>query len=383
MPLPVPCCGAGARLPTVALAKAGAPPAALLAREESSMPHWWARFPVYNVELRGEATVGSVRLVPVLTHWDARQAVQKQRHSDKPFVLTASAIVDIGEHAGKPENPRDIAGTALWPVVGAVEFLWQRDVRVSEWSLHQTASCQDEATSSGRSMTMCSIPHGQPIDIFWRDEEIAIQRTAQTWANDKLADRTNFRYAAAVQHASGIPFLPVEMQFVQQWLAFEVLFSRWCDTDDCGPKDLRIPDRILQRQVRPAVEEALAPLVAGGALTEEQSVGLCGAMRSPIYQAAETKARAFLRSYGVNGFGAKWLQRCIGLRNHFLHGRRMYHLRPVGHYGDIASEVSWRTRDTRRLVNRYIMHLVGCEPEADLGPDSFERYRCEPASHDA
>ncbi len=328
-----------------------------------SMARWWVRFPIHNLDLGGPVTLDALRIVPVMSCADSRKAVRNYQWTAEPFVHTADAIVNIGEHTDRPSNAYELAWSSLGPVIGAAEFLWQRDLRVSEWYVHGSDECGDEPAAKGYALAFCDVPYGPPVQVFGSEAD-ALRAGAKLWADSDTAEQTAFRYAIALQHAGMGRFVLTQMEFLHQWMALEVLFNRWSDMPDSCVSDVVVAPEVRKR-LKTAVKEEADRLVAEGKLAGATAPRMSGFIRKRLTANAAEKAQAFLQHHAIGDVPKCWIRDCCELRNAIVHGRPLsewYSKHPPEENDEPYQDLHWRTLRVRELVNRYVMSLMGYEP---------------------
>jgi len=339
---------------------------------------------MHNVELDGDITAGSVRLRPVETPEEMPEGEVPSATGWASFRHTADAIVDLGEREVTPTNAGKDAyelGKDAWakfrPVHDALRFLEQHDFAVSRCTLHNTPECDDQPRAEEGLPLIWTVPTGSRIRLALAErQEDVLEAAAEKWADDEIAETTRFEYAVNWQFASMSRWEPAEAQYIKQWIAFEILYNRWCDEAPDAPKDTEIKPERVRNCVRKAVQEGLQDLVANGTISKKQAKAVKGAVHSVTRIEAHRKAKAFLTHYGVRDVGNEWLRECISLRNDLMHGRTLTEA-----YGKLKAQPS-RSQDVhsrilrlRELVNRYVMSLIGYEPNSwDFAALSVGRY---------
>ncbi|MEA3401927.1 MAG: hypothetical protein U9R79_11890 [Armatimonadota bacterium] len=333
-------------------------------RKAEEMAEWWLRVPLHNVPLPTDSDVQDIQLRPRLPWYEARKAIEDAKHKGRPFVPTADAIVEVGASDQRPDNPwDDLERCGFWDLRDALQFMLQRDIPACHVYLHQTPDCSDEGIGPSSRLTISMVPYASHIQVLgWAE---CLRDATRAWANDDLDARTDFRYAAKFQHVAKIPTIPLESMFIQQWIAFELLFNRWCEVEPDAPRDLKISEGTVRREVRPAIEQALRPLVNSGHITEVEAEALVCDVRPKVFERAQVKAVAFLDSLRIDDVPADWLRWCIRIRNTLVHGRswRELYADERGDVEDPLVDMSTRVQQTRMLVNRAIMSFFGYEPE--------------------
>ncbi|MGD9497155.1 MAG: hypothetical protein AB7Y46_12730 [Armatimonadota bacterium] len=328
------------------------------------MGDWFVRLPMYNLELPAEVTVGEVVLRPVGSYEDHRKRIASVQHTETPFVHTADAVVQLGDLSGVPASPFEDAWDRFWHVHQALRFLQQRDFRVSEWSLHREPRCIDPPERQGWHMAICNVPYNPKIQVAYSQWADAIQCAARLWQDDETDSRTGFRYAIALQHASLDERLPVELRFLSQWIALESLSQRWVAGPDAH---VRIEHKVssIDQQFHPFVRDALQPYVDQGMLNDEEADELARAVRKSVFSKAWNRTAGFLQAIGVGDVSGSWLRRCLCIRNGLAHGRRLSAIYAVWpDVADAPQDLSWRAKRLNDIVSRFIMSLMGYEPDS-------------------
>ncbi len=334
----------------------------------------WLRVPFYNLPLVREVPLDCGRLVPLKSHKEAQDLIRKHKYRYE-FVVTAALIVAIDEERSRGPDPPQEFWSEIGPLIEALQFLYQRHVGGYEWSVHATPTCEDEAKRWGRCAHLRSVLDGEEIRAQVPRADL-IRDAVALFRNVEVSERTRFRYALNAQLMAQAVEVAAEMKYVQQWLAFEIIVQRWADTDPAAPKDVHLRDAVVRR-TRDAVHETLSGLRDTGLLSEVEVQAIIGRIQSNIYCGIGERARAFLPYHGISGVDNEWLDMCIHLRNDLVHGRTHDEISERRGIEDVVGELLWRGRDIRRLVNRYVMRLMGYKAQYPFEPqhsDCFLRF---------
>lgn len=331
----------------------------------------WLAVPLYNLPLREEVLLNRGRLVPTVPYREAADLIRKHRVRNE-FVSTAALIIGLDDQLATNKNPQEELWPDIGPVVSALEFLFQRHVGGYTWSIHQTPDCRDESECWGMHAHLLSVPDGPEIRVHG-DQGSVIRDTVALWRDDELAERTAFRYAFAIQLMAQADEVAFEIRYIQQWLAFEVLVQRWTDTDATAPRDVHIVDSAV-RKAREAIRRSLQPLCECGVLSTDQVTAVIGSVRSNIYRSIGEKAMAFLRGHGIDGIEREWLDECLQMRNDLVHGRSLTEIAERMGREDASQEMHWRGMALNRIVNWFIMGLMGYRPRGSFEPYGSEWY---------
>ncbi len=314
---------------------------------------------MYNLELPGgeEITVREVRLRPLPNHRDQVQKIAKASITPKAFVHTADAIVQLGPSEASPENPRQAAWEMFGPIHDALTFLQQRDFRASEWWLHDSPECDEAPVTGGYSAGSWQVPYETKIKIVG-DYSHALEKAVDLWSsNDEVEQKTGYWLACQWQHVSLRRFNVIQVSYITQWMAFEVLFNRWYHARESALKQRYENHRsLIKSRLRNAMSDIFQPLVESGE------------MLSCDYEYLESKlvnirpsithiASAFLESVGIGGISEPWLRKCQDIRSQIVHGPRTAKRAPDPH------DMHNRKMVLRTLVIRYIMSLIGYAPK--------------------
>ncbi len=329
------------------------------------MPDWWLRVPLYNAPLTDEMDIRGIVLRPRLSWYEARRAVQDAQRTAWRYVATGDAIVHVGDAEDRPSDPwTALAEAGFWDMRDALHFILQRDVCAHEGFFHQTADCTDEAKGPVGWLTINRVPYASNIQT--RSMESWLRDAMSAWSDDRLEEETGFQYAARFQHVVDMPGLLLETEFLQQWIAFELLLNRWCETEPTAPKTVRISDGVMKRHVRPALKRALRELSVAGHITENEAKALVRDIRPRVFGNPDTKAEAFLQHIGVPDVPRTWLTWGSRLRNKIAHGHSWLQLyaseRPT--VGEPRHDLDFIRGQARLLVNRAVMGIVGYQPDA-------------------
>lgn len=329
------------------------------------MPEWWARFEVYNLEIREPIEVRAVRVVPAFEPVEQRKITDRLAGlGEDEYLLSAYAIVYLGAGDRPPAALWEEAFGVFWPVHEALSFLQHRDLRVAYCELFDTPGCAGERITWAAHSIMCAVSHGPVIHVRG-SYGAAVGALADLWDDDEADGHYGFRYAVTFQHSALQPRTSIEGEFTNQWIALELLANEWSENDRAPaclkPLALR---RCIQTKVRRTWERAVAGLVASGSLAEDDAQALVRHGLSLRAQApAVVRIQAFLKHFGVTDVPLEWIERGCWLRNRILHGRRWMAAFEERWPGAEAAQSLWlTTMQARLLVDRYVMWLAGYEP---------------------
>jgi hypothetical protein len=322
----------------------------------------YVRFPMYNAELSGAVTIGNVLLRPTEDHRAQRRRLSSLAHSQTPFWHTADAIVEVNGQPDGDQTVADVAYQQFWHIRGALEFLLQRDLRIAEWYVHHDPDCGDPAEGQGAHAVICNVPYNPAVQVHPAQRSDAIVAAARLWSDEEADLLTGFRYAANLQHASLNRRLPIELQFLSQWIALESLTQRWHEGGR-GERAIACAVGAVDRRFGSAVADSLQPYVDGGVITGQEQARMAVEARRSVFTKAWARTRAFLEAAGMGDVCACWLRRCLHIRDGLAHGHCLSNI-----YADWAEtaepgqDLGWRSKRVNDIVNRYIMSLVGYEP---------------------
>jgi hypothetical protein len=308
------------------------------------------RVPLFNLELKAEICFRGVRVVPLPGHEEPAKRIREIRDTIEPYLYTAYAVLDWGEHDASPPGTLQDAPADFWALYDALCFLQQRDLFACQWSWHHTSDCSDEPQFCAEHMAFGVAPYGQRLMVR-ADWPGAVYDVATLWLDKQMAESTGFPRAWRWTLQS-LGARPLDIAYMNQWTSFELLVNRWAEEDPHAPQDVRLcpPQTLVKRVVRPAVREALVPLVEARELTPEQAKAITNGIRPVVRAETIDKAIGFIRAYEIPDVSRRWVRECAEARNEIIHGRGYY---------EAPQTLYERTLALRDVVNHFTMSLAG------------------------